>query len=440
MSLDVIQINMRKSILALTEFNKNFNTNTRIQYTRHVREGGVQDRNKNKNVNVGSGRDDTGHGADTNNRYVRDKNKHINVHNHAGGQLVVDQEVLVQPGRRPIADAIGSGRDDTGHGGHQLAVGGAGNCGGKIGDKIRNIHTNRPNIHVNTVSNIAVVDGAGRADVGQGANVGDLVDGAHQLEVGGRDRGQIVQLNNRKIGGNMHTDRQIERKFKSLKLCINADMDGAGRTDVGHGAEVGDLVDGAHQLEVGGRGHVQLIDPIGNIIHRQIDNERKFKSKSGDDQTGVKLRKTHRVHGAGPPVGDGEDGADPGEVGHLPAGGGHSHVRHVRQEDLAPPTPAVGEPKGAEMVPVCTMGTSRQQKSPYEMAHIKQQQLDPEIQMGAVRQRAGRPGERMGFRDTTTATPPRSSPGAPQAALARNRGTGGSTGASAQGFHETAHT
>ncbi len=40
----------------------------------------------------------------------------------------------------------------------------------------------------------------------------------------------------------------------------NADVDGAGRADVGHGAGVGDLVDGAHQLEVGDGGHVQLKD------------------------------------------------------------------------------------------------------------------------------------------------------------------------------------
>ncbi len=33
------------------------------------------------------------------------------------------------------------------------------------------------------------------------------------------------------------------------------------------------------------------------------------------------------------PVGDGADGADLGEVGHLPAGGGHGQVRHdVRRE------------------------------------------------------------------------------------------------------------
>ncbi len=31
-------------------------------------------------------------------------------------------------------------------------------------------------------------------------------------------------------------------------------MAGAGRADVGHGADVGDLVDGAHQLEVGDHG------------------------------------------------------------------------------------------------------------------------------------------------------------------------------------------
>ncbi len=58
--------------------------------------------------------------------------------------------------------------------------------------------------------------GAGRADVGHGADVGDLVDGAHQLEVG--DQGH-VQLAVGKIGDKIqHTDRQIERKFKSVKL------------------------------------------------------------------------------------------------------------------------------------------------------------------------------------------------------------------------------
>ncbi len=121
---------------------------------------------------------------------------------------------------------------------------------------------------------------------------------------------------------------------------------------------------------------------IGDIIiHRQIDNDCKF--KSGDGQTSVKLCKIHGVHGVAPPIGDGEDGADPGEVGYLSAGGGHGQVRHNRQEDLVPPTPTVGEPKGAETVPVPTMGNSRWQKSPYEMAQIKQQQqqLETKIQI-----------------------------------------------------------
>ncbi len=79
------------------------------------------------------------------------------------------------------------------------------------------------------------------------------------------------------IGDIRHTDRQIGRKFRSVKLrkihrdgvhLNNADVDGAGRADVGHGAKVGDLVDGPHQLEVGGK--------IGDNTHRQF--ERKFKS------------------------------------------------------------------------------------------------------------------------------------------------------------------
>ncbi len=54
-----------------------------------------------------------------------------------------------------------------------------------------------------------------------------------------------------------------ERKCKSSDgLDVNlrkiqADVDGAGRADVGHGADVGDLVDGAHQLVVDDRGLVQ---------------------------------------------------------------------------------------------------------------------------------------------------------------------------------------
>ncbi len=109
--------------------------------------------------------------------------------------------------------------------------------------------------------NSADVDGAGRADVGHGAEVGDLVDGAHQLEVwgrgvqlgGGRGQGQL----NLEVGEII--DRQMDngRKFKSsdgvdIDLRISNNADGAGRADVGHGAEVGDLVNVAHQLEVGG--------------------------------------------------------------------------------------------------------------------------------------------------------------------------------------------
>ncbi len=58
------------------------------------------------------------------------------------------------------------------------------------------------------------------------------------------------------------TPTTTERKFKSsggldVNLRkIHADVDGAGRADVGHGADVGDLVDGAHQLVVGDRGHI----------------------------------------------------------------------------------------------------------------------------------------------------------------------------------------
>ncbi len=59
----------------------------------------------------------------------------------------------------------------------------------------------------------------------------------------------------------------------------SADLDGAGRADVGHGAGVGDLVEGDHQLEVGDQGHVQLVvgdqgqvqlknRKIGDIIHK----------------------------------------------------------------------------------------------------------------------------------------------------------------------------
>ncbi len=78
--------------------------------------------------------------------------------------------------------------------------------------------------------------------------------------------------------------RQIddERKFKSSDGVdvnlrkIHADVDGAGRADVGHGADVGDLVDGAYQLVVGDRGVQLKNQKIGEIIHRQI--ERKFKS------------------------------------------------------------------------------------------------------------------------------------------------------------------
>ncbi len=115
------------------------------------------------------------------------------------------------------------------------------------------------------------------------------------------------------------------------------------------------------------------------------------------------MRKMHGVHSAGPPVGDGTDGADPGEVGHLPVGGGHGQVRHdVRQGDLEPPTLTVGEPICAGTVPIHTMGSSRWQRSPYELALTRQQQqqLHPEIQMGAVRQWAGRPGEQTGSRCT----------------------------------------
>ncbi len=49
---------------------------------------------------------------------------------------------------------------------------------------------------------------------------------------------------------------------------IHADVDEPGWADVGHGAKVRDLVDGAHQLEVGDRGHVQLAaaGKIGDYI------------------------------------------------------------------------------------------------------------------------------------------------------------------------------
>ncbi len=79
-------------------------------------------------------------------------------------------------------------------------------------------------------------------------------------------------------------------------MRISNNADGAGRADVGHGVDVGDLVDGAHQLDVGDRGRGQLVvgdqghvqRKIGDITNIQIDKERKF--KSGDGQTGVKLR------------------------------------------------------------------------------------------------------------------------------------------------------
>ncbi len=57
-------------------------------------------------------------------------------------------------------------------------------------------------------------------------------------------------------------------------LLIHADVDGAGRADVGHGADVGDQVDGAHQLEVGDQGHI--------VDFRDPRRYRRDTSSSGD--------------------------------------------------------------------------------------------------------------------------------------------------------------
>ncbi len=55
----------------------------------------------------------------------------------------------------------------------------------------------------------------------------------------------------------------------------SADVDGNGRADVGHGVDVGDLIDGAHQLEVGGRSHGQLV--VGDQGHVREKKEKKRK-------------------------------------------------------------------------------------------------------------------------------------------------------------------
>ncbi len=55
------------------------------------------------------------------------------------------------------------------------------------------------------------MDGAGRADVGHGAETGDLVDGAHQLVVGDRDHVHVQLAAVGKIGDNIHTNRQIKK-------------------------------------------------------------------------------------------------------------------------------------------------------------------------------------------------------------------------------------
>ncbi len=63
-----------------------------------------------------------------------------------------------------------------------------------------------------------------------------------------------------------------------VDLPKNNAVDGAGRADVGHGANVGDLVKGDHQLKIGDRDHVQLVVGDQDRFDRQIDklNERKF--------------------------------------------------------------------------------------------------------------------------------------------------------------------
>ncbi len=290
MSGDIIQINLRKSMMAMVELNRH----VKHAYVRIGADGGIDGPGGDVDVKEGRSNSLMHHNVDKNRKNV------CNVRTGAEGGVDGPGGDVNVDGRRSStrihhnidkSRKKSQNRSNNGPGGVARAPGGHGGGRGspigggdrqevdgqgrvrldgwdrpnprdraEIGRKTINEHcisSDRGTMYNNNI--ITDIDGVDQAEAAHGSDHINLIDGAARLGVGGRGRGRSdVQTGELRHQYHLSKDKNEHNISSRGDIMYNirddVDIDGTDQAPVAHGGGRGDLVDAAARLEVGGWG------------------------------------------------------------------------------------------------------------------------------------------------------------------------------------------